>query len=91
VAKVLVTEDNRLIFVCPGCGNSHDPSLSRWAWNGNPDLPTITPSILVLVEPTDPTRPKKVCHSFVTDGKIRFLADCTHRLAGQEVELEDYE
>lgn len=28
-----------------------------------------------------------VCHSFVTDGKIQFLSDCTHELAGQAVDL----
>lgn len=28
------------------------------------------------------------CHSFVTDGRIQFLADSTHRLAGQTVALE---
>jgi hypothetical protein len=27
------------------------------------------------------------CHSFVTDGQIRFLSDSTHRLAGQTVSL----
>ena len=27
------------------------------------------------------------CHSFVTEGKIRFLEDCTHALAGQTVDL----
>lgn len=32
-----------------------------------------------------------VCHSFVTDGKIRFLGDCTHSLAGQTVELPECE
>ncbi|MGT2429227.1 hypothetical protein ACU4HD_11865 [Cupriavidus basilensis] len=26
---------------------------------------------------------KKACHSFVTDGHIQFLGDCTHALAGQ--------
>jgi hypothetical protein len=31
-----------------------------------------------------------VCHSFVTDGKIQFLADCTHALAGQTVDLPDW-
>jgi hypothetical protein len=31
-----------------------------------------------------------VCHSFVTDGKIQFLNDCTHELAGLTVELPDY-
>jgi hypothetical protein len=30
-----------------------------------------------------------VCHSFVTDGKIQFLSDCTHSLAGQTVELPE--
>src|ERR1700676_1992059 len=29
------------------------------------------------------------CHSFVTDGKIRFLLDSTHRLAGQTIDLPD--
>lgn len=29
----------------------------------------------------------KRCHSFVTDGNIQFLADCTHALAGQTVPL----
>ena len=28
-----------------------------------------------------------ICHSFITDGKIKFLTDCTHSLAGQEVPL----
>jgi hypothetical protein len=32
-----------------------------------------------------------VCHSFVTDGRIQFLSDCTHELAGQTVDLPDLE
>jgi hypothetical protein len=31
-----------------------------------------------------------VCHSFVTDGLIQFLSDCTHSLAGQTVPLEPW-
>lgn len=34
-------------------------------------------------------QPKHVCHSFVTDGKIQFLSDCTHDLAGQTVDMVD--
>jgi hypothetical protein len=30
------------------------------------------------------------CHSFVTDGQIQFLDDCTHELAGQTVPLPDF-
>jgi len=29
-----------------------------------------------------------VCHSFVRDGQIEFLSDCTHALAGKIVVLE---
>jgi hypothetical protein len=32
-----------------------------------------------------------VCHSFVTDGRIAFLRDCTHALAGQTVDLPEFE
>lgn len=28
-----------------------------------------------------------VCHSFVKDGQIQFLGDCTHSLAGQTVPI----
>jgi hypothetical protein len=30
-----------------------------------------------------------ICHSHITDGKIQFLSDCTHALAGQTVELPE--
>lgn len=41
--------------------------------------------------PDEPDRFEcRVCHSFVTDGRIEFLSDCTHALAGQAVELPDY-
>lgn len=32
-----------------------------------------------------------ICHSFVTDGKIQFLDDCTHNLKGQTVELPNWD
>ena len=32
-----------------------------------------------------------VCHSFVTDGQIQFLSDCTHAFAGQTVPLPPLE
>lgn len=30
-----------------------------------------------------------VCHSYITDGKIQFLNDCTHELSGQTVDLPE--
>lgn len=31
-----------------------------------------------------------VCHSFITDGRIQFLGDCTHELASQTVNLPPF-
>lgn len=67
----------------------------RWTFNGNYDRPTLSPSILArgaLIprqEPPGDWDGNAVCHSFVTDGRIQFLGDCTHALAGQTVELAD--
>lgn len=33
------------------------------------------------------TKVEKVCHTFVTDGRIQYLGDCTHALAGQTVDM----
>lgn len=30
------------------------------------------------------------CHTFVKDGNIEFLSDCTHKLAGQTVPIPDW-
>ncbi len=93
-------------FWCPGCDEAHAVRIAGgapWGYNGNPERPTFSPSILVqgVVRLTDdevrrvmagekvPTKPM-VCHSFVTDGQIRFLGDCTHALAGQTVPLPPF-
>ncbi len=33
----------------------------------------------------------KRCHSFVKNGHIEYLSDCTHSLAGQTIEMIDWE
>lgn len=38
-------------------------------------------------KPWEQTRVDTVCHSFIIDGMIQFLGDCTHHLANQTVEL----
>lgn len=37
----------------------------------------------------DPGFVCKQCHSHITDGRIAFLADCSHALRGQTVDLPD--
>lgn len=34
---------------------------------------------------------KTICHSFVRNGKIQYLNDCTHKLAGKTIDLLDEE
>lgn len=58
---------------------------SQWLWNGDMEKPTLTPSIRT----TGGHKGEHLCHSFVTDGKIKFLNDSTHEFAGQIVDLLD--
>jgi len=62
-----------------------------WKFNNDLDNPIITPSIRAIYSIGFPGFPGKpmVCHSFVKNGKIQFLKDCTHKLAGQTVDMED--
>lgn len=74
-----------------------------WGFNGNYETPTFTPSInvtgvrrltedertrLMAGETIEPV--PRVCHSFVNDGQIQFLNDCTHTLVGQTVALAPF-
>jgi hypothetical protein len=89
------------IFFCPGCNEHHSFSTVQWirrrwnsetrkyedegpgpvwSFNGNMDKPTFSPS---LVYPDKKPR----CHLFLTDGRIQYLSDCGHALAGQTVDL----
>ena len=90
---LVTTEEGSLWFECPSCQMVHrimhySGLEPRWGWNGSLDSPAFTPSVLVRYAWSDGER---VCHSFVTDGRIQFLGDCTHALAGQTVDLPDWE
>lgn len=95
------------LFKCVGCGCDHgiwttDKNRNNAIWSFNEDLekPTVSPSILVHY-PTyrevkdgvgvKGTEYNHICHSFINDGKIQYLSDCTHELAGQTIDLPEYE
>ncbi len=87
-----------LAFDCPGCQRTHIVDIttkhrpSAWSWNGSMDKPTFAPSLLVTWQATsngEPTKRELTCHSFIRDGFIEFLNDCTHPLAGKTVELPE--
>lgn len=56
----------------------------NWTWNGNVDAPTLRPSVLTRMPSSLGIR---VCHSFIKDGQIQFLADCSHEFAGKIMDL----
>jgi hypothetical protein len=84
-------------FHCKGCGHVHAFTVGpqndaeghqrpRWTWNGSLVIPTFSPSLLCNKD-----TPSLRCHSFVTDGKIQYLADCWHALKGQTIDLPDWD
>ena len=84
----------RIVFWCPGCRSGHGvpvpPHPQAWAWNGSLTAPTLAPSLLITYDGADAGKdkaPPAVCHSYVRDGQIQFLGDCTHALANQTVPL----
>jgi Family of unknown function (DUF6527) len=56
----------------------HDPEKSCWCkYNADKISKGEVPSNFTC----------SICHSFVTGGKIQFLSDCSHALAGQTIDL----
>lgn len=89
---------NRIIPVV--LGNATRAGTNCWSWNGDAEEPTLKPSIKTtgtrsltdddikkIDAGIDLNLPDIVCHSFVNDGKIKFLADSTHEFAGQTMDL----
>ena len=105
MAKLHRIADNRYAFHCPACGHAHqirvvdddgEEGRAGWTWNGSMDAPTFRgtkkdprPSLLVNVGGANPTVP--ICHSVITDGKIAFIADSTHAMAGQTVDMPEWD
>lgn len=67
--------DGRLIWWCPGCNEAH--TIQTGQGDGHEWMMR---------------HPKwgRCCHSFVVDGRMQFLGDCTHALAGQMVDIPDW-
>ena len=73
-------------YYCPGCDDNHwfktTGTSPCWVWNGDMEKPSVSPSIRVKSR-------DRVCHFFIRDGEIVYLADCTHMLAGQTVPMTE--
>lgn len=92
-----------LWFYCPGCKTHHRVPVTgehAWTWNGSEEKPTLSPSINITWHKTKNEGTERVvdaegkdvmhvCHSFVVNGRIQFLGDCTHELVGTTVDLPE--
>jgi hypothetical protein len=74
------------VFHCPGCkfGHRFEVGNGRWTFNGDLERPTFTPSLVSITN-------EPICHLFMRDGKIEFLSDSKHELAGQTVDCPDWD
>jgi len=95
IAKAYESNSGQTIgwmIYCPACQLAHQFPLDRWSFNGDPDRPTFSPSMLAWrdVPGPDGQDVRESCHSFVRDGRIEYLGDCTHAMAGQTVDLPEF-
>lgn len=78
---------HQYLYWCEGCGCEHafglESEKGHHTFNGSLYNPTVNPSLL------ENSVPEKVCHSYIYEGKIKYLSDCFHHLAGQTIELPD--
>jgi hypothetical protein len=91
--------DGGVCFWCPGCDEAHCVSTG---WQIDREAVSLSPSVLVggvqwpksgpFYKPghVAPAGGATTCHSFVTAGRIQFLTDSTHGLAGQTVDLPEW-
>jgi hypothetical protein len=80
-------QHHQFLYWCEGCGYEHAFALKseggHHSFNGDLNNPTVSPSLV------DNFSAGRMCHSFINEGKIKYLGDCTHHLAIKTVELLD--
>lgn len=85
-------------YWCPGCDALHGIGINPtkqengagWDFSGTMECPTYSPSQLCRYNQWTGhnTLPKEfVCHTFIRQGQIEFLSDCTHAMKGKTVPL----
>lgn len=79
-------------YWCPGCNALHSVAIlpdrntlgAGWEFTGTLECPTYSPSQLSR---WSTPKGEHVCHTFIKQGQIQFLNDCTHAMKGQTVPL----
>jgi len=85
-ANLQMLAETHVGFKCPGCLCVHWVPVHgdgvTWQWNGEADTITLSPSLLI-----NKHDPANRCHLFVQGGKLAFLSDSHHALAGKTVDM----
>lgn len=86
LSSKLCESNGKIGYFCPGCGHIHFINIIPnnhpcWNFNGDLECSTFSPSILVTG--------LRTCHSFIRNGYIEYLTDCTHKFAGKAIDLPD--
>ena len=88
----------RHYYWCPGCDALHGIAIlphtadngAGWEFTGTLECPTYSPSQLTSWNQWQGhDKPSKEfrCHTFIRNGQIQFLDDCTHEFKGQTLPL----
>lgn len=94
LSQFLRSTEDGVAHYCIACRGMHGFSIKypnylsqRWTWNNNIVAPTFFPSMHIVVR--DPKDPKflQSCHYWLRAGRIEFLKDCTHAMAGVTISL----
>lgn len=89
--KEVSDQPGLFLFNCPGCKvdhflNTNPENGVAWTWNGSIESPTAMPSLWVNSKGGAPR-----CHFYIQEGTIKYLQDCDHVLAGQTVDIPEYQ
>jgi uncharacterized protein DUF6527 len=90
LSRKLRKTPNGIAHWCPGCEDVHVIAIPRWTWDGNVDAPTTSPSMLIFMPAHDGQPKRTLCHYWLKAGKLEFLSDSAHALAGKTVDLPDW-
>jgi len=81
--KKIHKRKNVYSFFCLGCGGIHQFNDS---WKVDIENLTVSPSVLVTV----PNKSDPRCHSFIKNGQIQYLSDCSHDLKNKTIDLPEF-
>ena len=89
-------DESVMVFHCPACKDDHHVTVGGihgWDWNGDVDSPSLSPSIRVTRtvyerdgngDPIPETVRQVDCHTWMTDGRLKYFPDCYHEMAGMK-------